>query len=69
MTHTHAHTQGGLPFEVPDVVVLTIREGRVRARWPVHDLCMTFDTWAWALERVPAVCAFLGAPLALRVRV
>ena len=69
LTHTHAHTQAGLPFELDDVVVLQLRaDGRVEARWPSRELCMTFDTWAWALTRLPAVCAFLGAPFVLRVR-
>ena len=66
--HTPAHTQGGLPFEVPDVVVLRIRDGSVEARWPVHGLCMVFHDWAWALERLPTVCAFLGVPFVLRIR-
>ena len=69
LTHTHAHTQAGLPFELADVVVLRVRDdGRVEARWPARELCMTFPDWAWALTRLPAVCVFLGAPFALRVR-
>ena len=66
--HTPAHTQGGLPFEVPNVVVLRIRDGSIEARWSSRDLCMVFHDWAWALERLPVVCAFLNAPFALRIR-
>jgi hypothetical protein len=67
--HTHAHTQGGLPFAIDDVVVLRVRpDGRIEARWVAHDLCMTFHEWPWALERVPAVTAWLGLSSGFRVR-
>lgn len=61
--------QGAFAFELEaSVCVLRVRpDGRIEARW-ADDLCMTFDSWDWALERVPEVCAFLGRPVVLRLR-
>lgn len=69
LTHTHAHTQGGLPFPVDDVVVLRARpDGSIEARWVAHDLCQVFPDWPAALARVPAVTAWLGLSSGIRIR-